>query len=229
MHQSERIKQQQFNVLSHLQNMLERTVIKAETVMLGDVDERVAPLVLIVKAWAKKHKINSARDNTLSSYSLVLMVIHYLQSGVQPPVLPFLQQEYPELFNKYLDVNELDYTRGSVFSKQRFQNNNGQHHLSELLIGFFNYYAYKFNFKTDKVSITGTSMQDTAPMPAGSPENDSSSQNLMVCFRMTVDTASQVTSNKPVRDENPVVTPENVESNEENDDFDRTELEKVLL
>uniref|UniRef100_A0A915CYE6 HAT C-terminal dimerisation domain-containing protein n=1 Tax=Ditylenchus dipsaci TaxID=166011 RepID=A0A915CYE6_9BILA len=37
---------------------------------------------------------------------------------------------------------------------------------------------------------------------------------------MTVDTASQVTSNKPVRDENPVVTPENVKSNEENDDFD---------
>ena len=47
--------------------------------------------------WAKEHGINEARFQTLSSYSLTLMVLHYLQSGVFPPVLPSLQPEAPGL------------------------------------------------------------------------------------------------------------------------------------
>jgi hypothetical protein len=43
------------------------------------VDWRVRPLVLIVKLWAHKHDINNAKNMTISSYSLVLMVIHFLQ------------------------------------------------------------------------------------------------------------------------------------------------------
>lgn len=46
---------------------------------ISTVDWRVKPLVLIVKLWAQFHKINSARNNTLSSYSLALMVISFLQ------------------------------------------------------------------------------------------------------------------------------------------------------
>lgn len=58
-------------------------------------DWRVRPLVVVVKMWAKRHDINSARYNTLSSYGLCLMVINFLQCGVQPPVLPCLQELYP--------------------------------------------------------------------------------------------------------------------------------------
>lgn len=43
------------------------------------LDWRVAPLALAVKAWAEHHGINQAKFMTLSSYSLVLMLIHYLQ------------------------------------------------------------------------------------------------------------------------------------------------------
>ncbi|XP_076350503.1 uncharacterized protein LOC143247048 isoform X4 [Tachypleus tridentatus] len=43
------------------------------------VDWRVQPLVLIIKRWAREHGINNAKEMTLSSYSVVLMVIHYLQ------------------------------------------------------------------------------------------------------------------------------------------------------
>ncbi|EDO25766.1 predicted protein, partial [Nematostella vectensis] len=42
-------------------------------------DSRVKPLIMIVKKWAKKHQINDAKDGTLSSYALSLMVINYLQ------------------------------------------------------------------------------------------------------------------------------------------------------
>uniref|UniRef100_A0A915CPY9 Polymerase nucleotidyl transferase domain-containing protein n=1 Tax=Ditylenchus dipsaci TaxID=166011 RepID=A0A915CPY9_9BILA len=51
--------------------------------LYSNCDDRVAPLVSIVKKWAKNHSINSSK-NTLKSFSWVLMVIHYLQSGIKP-------------------------------------------------------------------------------------------------------------------------------------------------
>lgn len=51
---------------------------------------------MFVKKWAKFQNINSAKDQTISSYALTLMVLHYLQYGVRgPPVLPSLQSLYP--------------------------------------------------------------------------------------------------------------------------------------
>lgn len=48
--------------------------------ILLTVENRVRPLVLVVKKWASFHEINDASRGTLNSYSLVLMVLHYLQS-----------------------------------------------------------------------------------------------------------------------------------------------------
>lgn len=42
-------------------------------------DWRVRPLVSVVKEWAKRKGINDANKSSFTSYSLVLMVIHYLQ------------------------------------------------------------------------------------------------------------------------------------------------------
>lgn len=52
------------------------------------MDWRVRPLVALMKLWAQAHNINDARQRTLSSYSLTLMVIHFLQCGAVPAVLP---------------------------------------------------------------------------------------------------------------------------------------------
>lgn len=62
------------------------------------VDWRLRPLVLITKLWAQFHDINNAKNMTISSYSLVLMVVHFLQYAVQPPILPCLHEMYPEKF-----------------------------------------------------------------------------------------------------------------------------------
>lgn len=67
-------------------------------VFVSSVDWRVRPLVLVVKLWAKYHDINTAKNMTISSYSLALMVIHYLQCGVSPAVLPCLHTMYPGKF-----------------------------------------------------------------------------------------------------------------------------------
>ena len=54
-------------------------------------DPRVKTMVLFVKRWAKRRKINSPYHGTLSSYGYVLMVLHYLINVAKPPVLPNLQ------------------------------------------------------------------------------------------------------------------------------------------
>lgn len=43
-------------------------------------DLRIRPMILVVKKWARHNQINDASKGTLSSYTLVLMVLHYLQS-----------------------------------------------------------------------------------------------------------------------------------------------------
>lgn len=58
-------------------------------------DPRVRPIVLFVKAWAKRRKVNSSYSGTLSSYGWVLMVLHYLVNVAQPPVCPNLQHSIP--------------------------------------------------------------------------------------------------------------------------------------
>ncbi|XP_060804391.1 poly(A) RNA polymerase gld-2 homolog B [Amyelois transitella] len=52
------------------------------------MDWRVRPLVALSKLWARAHRINDARARTLSSYALTLMVIHFLQCGTSPAILP---------------------------------------------------------------------------------------------------------------------------------------------
>ena len=47
--------------------------------MLCIVDRRVGPLVLIIKEWSKQCGINNAPAGYLSSYSVVLMAIFFLQ------------------------------------------------------------------------------------------------------------------------------------------------------
>ena len=54
--------------------------------------------MITIKSWAKAAGINDAKEQTLSSYTLTLMVLHFLQAGTRPPVLPSLQAVYPSMF-----------------------------------------------------------------------------------------------------------------------------------
>ena len=54
-------------------------------------DPRIRPMVLFVKAWAKRRKINNPYTGTLSSYGYVLMVLHFVVNIVEPPLAPNLQ------------------------------------------------------------------------------------------------------------------------------------------
>ncbi|GMR53379.1 hypothetical protein PMAYCL1PPCAC_23574, partial [Pristionchus mayeri] len=115
-------------------------------------DWRVRPLVTIVKEWAKKKGINDANRSSFTSYSLVLMVIHYLQCGVDQPVLPSLQSMFSRRFARSADVRSLNVSipLGNPPDDWTFNDSSS---LGELLIGFLEYFALKFDYNQYAISV----------------------------------------------------------------------------
>jgi poly(A) RNA polymerase GLD2 len=101
------------------------------------VDWRLRPLAQIVKAWAQHNNINDARNMTISSYSLVLMVIHFLQCAVSPPILPCLHKIYPDKFQIYHDICNIN----MVEELEPIQSENKQT-LGELFVEFLKYFSH---------------------------------------------------------------------------------------
>ena len=113
-------------------------------------DPRVRRMVLFVKAWSKKRKINSPYHGTLSSYGYVLMVLHYLVNIAQPPVVPNLQtasqafEDELSLKEAVLDgYNILFFRNETAIEELRRRKwiTSNEESLGSLLRGFFHYYA----------------------------------------------------------------------------------------
>ncbi|KAM7346995.1 uncharacterized protein ACRADG_006689 isoform 2-T4 [Cochliomyia hominivorax] len=135
----------------------------------SQLDWRLRPLVLVTKLWAQYHNINNAKNMTISSYSLVLMVIHFLQYAVNPPVLPCLHEIFPYKFPLlrsndigYVDMNE---TIGPYESKNTQT-------IGELFLYFLEYYSC-FDYAQFAISIrTGGLLPINVCRTAKSIKND---------------------------------------------------------
>jgi len=131
-------------------------------------DWRVRPLVMTVKHWAKRQQIGDASRKTISSYSLELMTIHFLQVGCSPPVLPCLQKEFPRMFDPNCDIRSLSLNDElpAPFSSKNTQ------FLGELFINFLEYYSETFNFDRDAISVRlGKAVQKEVVQYYSSPKN----------------------------------------------------------
>lgn len=112
-------------------------------------DPRVRPMVLFIKAWTQKRKINSPYHGTLSSYGYVLMVLHYLINIAAPPVVPNLQlawQAPPKGSVEEDRYNGCDVRFWRAEKEIRLAAHRGmltqnRQPLGSLLRGFFQYYA----------------------------------------------------------------------------------------
>ncbi|MCJ1243152.1 hypothetical protein MMC30_000349 [Trapelia coarctata] len=112
-------------------------------------DPRVRPIVLFVKAWAKKRKINSPYHGTLSSYGYVLMVLHYLINVAVPPVVPNLQLAWQASSKEFVEdqqCNGFDVRFWRAEKEIRIAARRGmltqnRQPLGFLLRGFFQYYS----------------------------------------------------------------------------------------
>ena len=136
------------------------------------IDPRVRGLAYIIKMWSKRRHLNSPGDGTLSSYGFILCVIHYLQN-IEIPLLPNLQM-LPPSWNGETMIGEVskpvefqlcvaDNTpcntyflrpneRQFLMLQQKAKLN--KQSIAELVAGFFEYFAWKFDYRRDIVSIS---------------------------------------------------------------------------
>lgn len=134
------------------------------------IDTRVRNLMMAVKLWAKEHQINSAKDNYISSYAWINLVVFYLQCigfvpNLQSPTLMEMVGFRPDpKGNIWHRVKELD-TWYLTWDQVQSQNAWSQPcHLSEvtvsaLLYGFFEFYSRRFPVGTFAVSIKEGAIQ----------------------------------------------------------------------
>lgn len=120
-----------------------------------EIDPRVKTLVYLVKHWSKQRNINEPYHGTLSSYCYVLMVIFFLQQR-SPPVLPCLQTIIPPDLG-HSPIVDLDghnvYFFEDLPNLNRYWQANNTESITELLFGFFQYYAYNFHWSRSVVSV----------------------------------------------------------------------------
>lgn len=117
-------------------------------------DPRFPVLTMLVKQWAQANSLHGAQHGRLSSYAWAVLVLFYLQTGPEHPVLPRLQALTPFLpddtFAPFL-VNDM-----VVGLSRRDWGPIASHSLNKdsiatLLTGFFTYYA-RFDFGSYAVS-----------------------------------------------------------------------------
>uniref|UniRef100_A0A1A7XR67 polynucleotide adenylyltransferase n=1 Tax=Iconisemion striatum TaxID=60296 RepID=A0A1A7XR67_9TELE len=114
----------------------------------ANADVRVRPLILVIKKWARHHQINDASKGTLSSYTLVLMVLHYLQI-LNEPVLPSLQRDHPDCFDPLLEIDSVP--ERSTHVPPYISRNESS--LGELFLGFLRYYSTQFSWNQHVMSV----------------------------------------------------------------------------
>ncbi|KAL4253766.1 DNA polymerase type-B-like family protein [Abortiporus biennis] len=117
---------------------------------------RVRTMVLFLKVWCKRRKINSPYKGTLSSYGYVLLVIFFLVHVKNPPVLPNLQQMPPlrpiSQEESTLNGHNIWFFDDINLLRQRWQSSNTET-VAELLVDFFKYYSRDFLYNSGVASI----------------------------------------------------------------------------
>ncbi|KAH9990847.1 hypothetical protein BJV77DRAFT_1119994 [Russula vinacea] len=117
---------------------------------------RVRTLVLFLKVWCKRRKINSPYKGTLSSYGYVLLVIYFLVHVKNPPVLPNLQQMPPLRPISHDDIHMAGYNTWFFddieLLRLRWRSANTDS-IGQLLMDFFKYFSRDFSYNTGVASI----------------------------------------------------------------------------
>merc|ERR1719468_299420 len=128
----------------------------------GQFDSRVAPLVFMIRYWAKICKITSSTRPSpkLTNYQITMLVLHYLINMKEPILIPIDNFVTKQIVMK--DKCELaEKLRKTVIAEVQILKDNtnlaNKMNLQELLQDFFKFYS-KFNFDNDVVSVTSNSV-----------------------------------------------------------------------
>uniref|UniRef100_A0A8C9H595 polynucleotide adenylyltransferase n=1 Tax=Piliocolobus tephrosceles TaxID=591936 RepID=A0A8C9H595_9PRIM len=127
------------------------------------IDRRLQILGIAIKYWAKCRNINDRSKGFLSSFSLILMIIHFLQSVIEPKILPSLQDISVKRNDQSVYIMGIDckYCQDMNIIKEELVklnsncaypksgNTNDSNSIKyvdtpSLLIDFFKFYGYKY-------------------------------------------------------------------------------------
>lgn len=118
--------------------------------------QRLRTLVLFIKVWAKRRKLNSPYMGTLSSYGYTLMVLFFLTHVKKPAVLPNLQRIPPTRTMKpdemELNGNDIYFYDDVAALRKEWSSQNTQN-VGELLVDFFRYFSKEFSYARDVISL----------------------------------------------------------------------------
>ncbi|RUS19786.1 hypothetical protein BC937DRAFT_86911 [Endogone sp. FLAS-F59071] len=117
------------------------------------IDQRVRPLAMIIKNWARQRVLNdAAKGGTLSTYTWTCMIINFLQMR-QPPILPALHLLPHELHDDNIVIYGLNSSFfDDVEALQGFGEKNKES-LGGLLFAFFRRYAIEFDYDKHVISV----------------------------------------------------------------------------
>ncbi|CXI75616.1 conserved Plasmodium protein, unknown function [Plasmodium berghei] len=125
------------------------------------IDKRLQLMGIALKYWSKKRNINDRSKGFLSSFSLILMVIHFLQYVMEPKILTSLQDISIRRNEKSFYVMGVDckYCQDDVIIREELKRMNIQNGISSdnknydhasqvdistLMLEFFKFYGYKY-------------------------------------------------------------------------------------
>ncbi|CAD5228454.1 unnamed protein product [Bursaphelenchus okinawaensis] len=112
------------------------------------LDDRVKNLFFLVKKWLKKNHLYGS-VGCMNSYSIINLVIYYLQRGVHPQILPVMHNLVPDLENKLKN-------KDNICCKWTPQNTEMTTLL--LFIGFVTFYN-RFRFRDYEIDIREASLK----------------------------------------------------------------------
>lgn len=117
---------------------------------------RLRALVLFIKVWTKRRKLNSPYTGTLSSYGYALLVLFFLIHVKMPPVLPNLQR-IPA--GRELSQHDIMLEGHNIYfyddmdALRRIWRSENTDSVGELLLDFFRYFSRDFNYTKDAISM----------------------------------------------------------------------------
>ncbi|KAL1327286.1 hypothetical protein AAHE18_13G290700 [Arachis hypogaea] len=119
--------------INNLQGQMKSKIL----LWINKIDGRFHDMVLLVKEWAKAHKINNPKTGTFNSYSLSLLVIFHFQTCV-PAILPPLKDIYPgNMVDDLIETCDTNINR-YISDKSRPKNKKS---LAELFVEFLRKFA----------------------------------------------------------------------------------------
>ena len=118
------------------------------------IDQRFHIMGIYIKYWVKKNKINGSIDKFLSSYAILILIIHFLQSEIDIKVLPNLQKIENKIINYKYSHSGKELVTNIYFEKdfEKINNNlkkinyekENNDSVGELILKFFEFYSYKY-------------------------------------------------------------------------------------